>query len=98
MSDERPVEKIGPSGLSAAQIHKLIQETGLKPRPIFTDREVVRRVIDSLVEQGKLRVVEEVDLDDSIRGFLMCPSCKRDMRSDEWSGWEFCPCGNKIKR
>lgn len=95
MSDERPVEKIGPSGLSAAQIHKLIQETGLKSRPLFTDREVVRRVIDSLVEQGKLRVVDEVEVDPQSRHCTKenCPETNVPYSAN------FCPgCGSKILR
>ena len=56
----------------------------------------VRAFYENLIHEGRLRVVEEVELDASIGGFLMCPSCYRDMRDDEWDGWEFCPCGKKI--
>lgn len=56
------------------------------------------RYYEDLITEGKLRVVEEVTLDATIAGFLMCPQCKRDMREDEWDGWEFCTCGNKIKQ
>lgn len=59
---------------------------------------LMRHEYERLIDEGRLRVVEEVELDASIRGFLMCPSCGRDMRESEWDGWEFCPCGNKIKR
>lgn len=59
---------------------------------------VIRDHYERLIDEGKLRVVEEVELDNSIPGFLMCPKCQRDMRDDDWGGFEFCPCGNKIKR
>lgn len=53
-------EKIGPSGLTAKRIAELIKETGLKEEPLFTDREIVRRVVESLITKGVLRVVTKV--------------------------------------
>lgn len=53
---------------------------------------------ERMIDEGKLRVVEAVELDSSIPGFLMCPKCQMDMRDDDWDGFEFCPCGIKIKR
>ena len=54
-------EKIGPSGLTARRIAELIKETGLKEEPLFTDREIVRRVVESLITKGVLRVVKKVN-------------------------------------
>jgi hypothetical protein len=52
-------EKIGPSGLSSKRITELIQATGLKHNPLFSTREMVRRVIDGLITSGELRVTRE---------------------------------------
>lgn len=85
--------------LSDADVSKMsVTENGFAGENKYRMGRRIRDFYEDLITTGKLRVVQDVELDDSIRGFLMCPSCKRDMRSDEWSGWEFCPCGNKIRR
>ena len=59
----------------------------------------VRDTYEHMITEGKLRVVEEVEGDISIPGFVEC-KCKRvDVRRDTWELYNYCPgCGNKIKR
>ena len=86
-------EKIGPSGLTARRIAELIKETGLKEEPLFTDREIVRRVVESLITKGVLRVVKKAH---GMRRFpcdhTRCEHCERVIKYDN----EFCGCGAEI--
>ena len=87
------VEKIGPSGLTAKRIAELIKETGLKEEPLFTDREIVRRVVESLITKGVLRVVKKVTFANGTCEECWTPEqvisdCELD---------KFCPgCGSEI--
>ena len=91
-------EATGPSGFTAASLNSLIMGTGLCDKPLFTTREIVRRCINTLIHEGRLRVVDECRI-------------KIDNSSGEWNGMHlfgcngrgpvtdevFCPyCGNKV--
>ncbi len=59
-TERAPVEAIGPSGLNAKRIEELIIATGVNDAPLFSHREMVRRVIDGLITSGELRVNKKV--------------------------------------
>jgi len=42
-------ENTGLSGLTAKRIGELIIATGMNDQPLFSDREIVRRVIENLI-------------------------------------------------
>ena len=89
-------EKIGPSGLTARRIAELIKETGLKEEPLFTDREIVRRVVESLITKGVLRVAKKVELVPGWDGALSCPCGYPHFEGRDEN---FCPgCGSQIIR
>jgi len=97
-------EKIGPSGLTSRQIGELIRETGLKDEPLFSHREMVRRVIESLITKGVLRVVKKVIFSIVPGGgrYLTCSGCKVRIQESLWDELpvqDCCPgCGNEIQR
>ena len=87
-------EKIGPSGLTAKRISELIKETGLKEEPLFTDREIVRRAVESLITKGVLRVAKKVVLIPGWDGALSCPCGYPHFEGRDEN---FCPgCGSEI--
>lgn len=95
-------EDTGPSGLTGVFLTDLIMGTGLCDKPLFTTREIVRRCINTLIHEGRLRVVEEVELGDRFN-CLGCGtdcSCEDSMQTEIMdAGHKYCPgCSQPIKR
>lgn len=101
MGGDKPTEKVGPSGLTAKRIEELIIATGLNDHPLFSHREMVRRVIDGLITSGELRVVQKAEFNykehDLAATCSECGYANTGYDNDAHEDWNYCPkCGTEI--